>query len=70
LFTSVVTQECRRTTSTTYDSFGAADQLDMIIHQAGTPQIIDGAVLGIFGQGFAGTLASSILVGLLETVWQ
>lgn len=69
LFTSVVTQECRRTTSATLESFGAADQLDMIIHQAGTPQIKDGAILGIFGQGFAGSLASSILIGLLETVW-
>lgn len=69
LFTSVVSQECRRTTSSTLESFGSADQLDMIIHQAGTPQIKDGAILGIFGQGFAGSLASSILIGLLETVW-
>jgi hypothetical protein len=70
LFTSVVSQECRRTTATTFDSFGAADQLDMIIHQAGCPEIKDGAVLGIFAQGFAGSLATSTLVGLLETVWQ
>lgn len=70
LFTSVVTQECRRTTSTVFDSFGAADELNMIIHQAGCPEVKDGAVLGMFGQGFAGSLASSILVGLLETVWQ
>ena len=69
LFTSVVSQECRRTTSSTLESFGSADQLDMIIHQAGTPQIKDGAILGVFGQGFAGSLASSILIGLLETVW-
>ena len=70
LFTSVVTQECRRTTSTVFDSFGAADQLDMIIHQAGCPEVKDGAVIGMFGQGFAGSLASSTLIGLLETVWQ
>lgn len=69
LFTSVVTQECRRTTSSTLESFGAADQLDMIIHQAGTPEIRPGAVLGIFGQGFAGSLATSTLVGMLETCW-
>lgn len=70
LFTSVVSQECRRTTATVFDSFGSADQLDMIIHQAGCPEIKDGAVLGIFAQGFAGSLATSTLVGLLETVWQ
>lgn len=69
LFSSVVTQECRRTTSSVLESFGAADQLDMIIHQAGSPELKDGSVLGIFGQGFAGSLASSILVGILETCW-
>ena len=69
LFTSIVSQECRRTTSSVLESFGAADHLEMILHQAGMPEIKDGAVLGIFGQGFAGSLASSTLVGLLETVW-
>lgn len=69
LFTHVVTQECRRTTTGNLESYGAADRYDALIHQAGSPQIKDGAVLGIFGQGFAGSLASSTLVGLLETVW-
>lgn len=69
LFTGVVTQECRRTTSTVFDSFGAADQFDSLIHQAGAPEIKDGAVLGLFAQGYAGSLASSTLVGILETVW-
>lgn len=66
LLTHVVTQECRRSTS---DSYGAADRYDAILHQAGSPKIKDGAVLGLLGQGFAGSLASSTLVGLLETVW-
>lgn len=70
LFTHIVTQECRRTTATVFDSYGAADRYDALIHQAGSPRIKDGAVLGIFGQGFAGSLASSTLVGLLDTVWQ
>lgn len=69
LFTGYVTQECRVTTSGNIESLGAADQFDSIIHQAGAPEIKDGAVLGIFGQGFAGSLASSTLVGILETVW-
>ena len=69
LFTSVISQECRRTTTGNLESYGSADQLDMIIHQAGTPEIKDGAILGIFAQGFAGSLASSILIGILETVW-
>ncbi len=66
----IVTQECRRETSGGLNSFGAADRFDAVIHRAGSPQIPDGAVLGVFGQGFAGSLASSTLVGLLETVWQ
>lgn len=69
LFSHVVTQECRRTTTGNLESYGAADKWDAIIHQAGSPQIKDGAIIGIFGQGFAGSLASSTLVGLLETVW-
>jgi hypothetical protein len=40
-----------------------------IIHSAGAPQIKDGAVLNFFAQGNAGSLASSQLVGTIETVW-
>lgn len=69
IFTHIVTQECRRTTSSNLESYGAANKFDAVIHQAGCPQIPDGAVLGIFGQGFAGSLASSTLVGIIETVW-
>lgn len=70
LFTGYVTQECRRTTATVFDSFGAADRFDSLIHQAGCPEIKDGAVIGIFAQGYAGSLASSTLVGTIETVWK
>ena len=70
IFTGYVTQECRRTTSGNLESYGAADRFDSLIHQAGCPEIKDGAVLGFFAQGYAGSLASSTLVGTLETVWR
>lgn len=62
------TQECRVSTGTV-DSYGSCDELQSLIHQAGAPEIKDGAVLGIVSQGMAGSLASSTLVGVLETVW-
>lgn len=69
LVSHVVTQECRRTTSSNLESYGAADQKDAVIHGYDMPRIMDGAVLGIIAQGFAGSLASSQLVGYIETVW-
>ena len=66
LFNGYVTQECRTTTGVAY---GAADEFQSIINSAGAPQIKDGAVLNIFAQGTQGSLASSQLVGVLETVW-
>jgi hypothetical protein len=62
LFNGYVTQECR-------SALGAADEFMSIIHAAGAPQIKDGAVLNIFAEGTQGSLASSQLVGVLETVW-
>ena len=69
IFHGFVTQECRRTTSANLESYGACDEFASIIHQMGAPEIKDGAVLNIFAQGFAGSLASSALVGILETAW-
>lgn len=66
LFNGYVTQECRTTTGVAY---GAADEFLSVIHSAGMPTIKDGAVLNFFAQGNAGSLASSHLVGTLETVW-
>lgn len=66
LFNGYVTQECRTTTGVAY---GAADEFMSLIHSAGAPQIKDGAVLNFFAEGSAGSLASSMLVGTLETVW-
>jgi len=62
------TQECRVSTGTV-DSYGSCDEYISIVHQANAPEIKDGAVLNFFSQGMAGSLASSILVGNLETAW-
>lgn len=64
-----VTQECRRTTSGNLESYGACDEFMSVIHAAGAPKIEDGAVLGLLAAGYAGSLASSTLVGILETNW-
>jgi hypothetical protein len=62
------TQECRRTTSGNLESYGAASQFETVLH--GPPvEIKNGAVLGIVGLGNAGSLASSVLTGILETTW-
>lgn len=66
LFNGYVTQECRTTTGV---AFGAANEFMSIIHAAGAPQIKDGAVLGFFAEGTQGSLASSQLVGSIETFW-
>lgn len=62
-------QECRRTTSGNLESYGSASSIDSIIHKAGAPELKDGAILGLIAKGNAGSLASSILIGTLETVW-
>jgi hypothetical protein len=68
LMNAFTTQESRRTTSGNLESYGACDEFASVIHRA-PPQIIDGCVLGIFAAGHAGSLASSILSGIVETVW-
>lgn len=70
LLKSVVSQESRRTTSGNLESYGACTELASIIHQAGAPRVLDGAVLGLIGSGYAGSLASSILAGALEVIWE
>lgn len=60
------TQECRRNTDL---SVGAASQFESLIHHARPPEFKPGAVLGVVGLGNAGSLASSVLVGTLETYW-
>lgn len=69
LLKSVVSQESRRTTSGNLESYGACTEHLSIIHAAGAPQLKDGAVVGLLASGYAGSLATSILAGTLETVW-
>ena len=69
LLKTTVSPECRRTTARNLDSYGARTELPSVIHQAGAPRIYDGAVLGFVASGYAGSLASSILAGTLEVVW-
>ena len=65
LLKSVITEECR----TNAAAFGSCTDLASIIHQAGAPRVVDGAVLGLLAAGYAGSLASSILAGALEVAW-
>ncbi len=48
---------------------GAAVEKEAMRLRAGMVEIKDGAFLGLIGQGVAGSLASSPLVGTIETVW-
>jgi hypothetical protein len=60
-----LTQEARRGTT---DSFGACDEFASVINTR-PRQIKDGAVINLFAAGHAGSLASSIMAGMLETTW-
>lgn len=68
LMTAYITQESRRTTTGNLESYGACTEFRSVINQ--TPvRIRDGAVLGLFACGNAGSLASSTILGMLETTW-
>jgi hypothetical protein len=69
LQTFYLTEACRRTTSGNLESYGSASSVDSVIHKAGAPEIKDGAVLGILSKANFGSLASSTLVGYIETTW-
>jgi hypothetical protein len=58
-------EESRRTV----ESFGDAAEKEAMTQRAGMAEIKDGAFLGIIGRGANGSLASSVLVGTIETVW-
>lgn len=69
LKTFLCASECRRETTGTLNSVGAASWNDSITMQAGAPEIKQGARLGIIAKGHAGSLALSVLVGTIETAW-
>lgn len=68
LFKYITTQECRRTTAGALDSFGAATYFETVLMRQPV-EIKNGAVLGNVSLGNAGSLASSTLVGTLQTIW-
>jgi hypothetical protein len=68
LMTAYVTQGARRTTAGNLESYGACNEFAAMIHNR-PAQIIDGAVLNLLAAGYGGSLASSFLVGLVETTW-
>lgn len=68
IFHTLATQECRRTTTGNLESYGAARHMEALIHMP-IHEIKRGAVLGVVGLGNAGSLASSILTGVLTTQW-
>jgi hypothetical protein len=69
LLMQFLAQECRRTTSGNLESYGSCSEFQSVIHAAGAPRIVDGAVLGLLAAGYAGSLATSILAGIIETYW-
>jgi hypothetical protein len=69
LSTFFLAAECRRTTTGNLESYGAAASVDSVIHSAKVPEIKDGAILGLLSKGCAGSLASTFLVGYIETIW-
>lgn len=69
LLMQFLAQECRRTTSGNLESYGSCSEFQSVIHAAGAPRIIDGARVGLLAAGYAGSLASSILAGIIETYW-
>lgn len=62
-------EESRTTTTGTIESFGDAAETEALRARSGVVEIQDGAFLGIMGRGANGSLASSVLVGTIETVW-
>ena len=68
LLTQWLREESRRTTAGTLESFGDVAELECPRQQP-LVEVKDGAFLGIIGLGAAGTLASSVLAGTIETVW-
>lgn len=69
LLNSFINEESRRTTAGTLESFGDAYEKEAMTGYAGMVEIKDGAFLGFIGRGTSGSLASSVLVGAIETVW-
>lgn len=55
--------------STSVAGLGSAVEKEALRLRGGIVEIKDGAFLGFIGQGVAGSIASSPLVGTIETIW-
>lgn len=60
-----LSEECRTNT----EGYGSASSFESLIMKAGAPEIKAGAILGIMAKCQGGSLASSTLVGSIETFW-
>jgi hypothetical protein len=69
IHTFFLSEECRRTTTGNLESYGSATHQESVIMKAGAPEIKDGAILGIMSKCQGGSLASSTLIGYIETIW-
>lgn len=68
LLTFFLSEECRRTTSGNLESYGSATQYESVL-MGKAPEIKDGAILGLVTKCQGGSLASSTLIGYIETIW-
>jgi hypothetical protein len=68
LFNWYTTEEARRETTGEFRSYGSGTYFETVLMRQPV-EILNGAVLGNIGLGNAGSLASSILVGTLQTIW-
>jgi hypothetical protein len=68
LFEWYTTEEARRETTGENRSFGSGTYFESVLMRRPV-EIKNGAVLGNIGLGNAGSLASSTLVGTLQTIW-
>lgn len=65
-----INEGSRRTTSGNLESYGDAYEKECPTVTGSMVEIKSGAFLGFIGKGTAGSLASSVLVGTIETVWR
>jgi hypothetical protein len=69
LWNTQIIEESRRTTTGTLESFGDCVEKEAMSLYGGIVEVKHDAFLGFIGQGVSGSLASSVLVGTIETVW-
>lgn len=69
LWDTQVFEESRRTTTGTLESFGDCVEKECLTLTGNMVEVKHDAFLGFIGRGTAGSLASSVLCGTIETVW-